>query len=91
MQISWLLLICRVVKDCHHFPLSTYIIATNQGNHIQHGLRTPREVIVFKNPKFLGLGRKNGPTIFEAYGVFSANLSAPMLVLRVPAFSISFY
>ena len=34
-----------------------------------------------RNPKLLGLGRQFGQTIFGAFGVFSANLLAPILVL----------
>ena len=38
--------------------------------HFKHGLRT------HKNPKLLGLGRQIGQKFFEAFGVFSAKLSA---------------
>ena len=34
----------------------------------------------FKNPKLLGLGRQIGPKSFGAFGVFSAKLSALILV-----------
>ena len=43
---------------------------------------TQRELF-FENPK-LGLGRQIGPNIFWAFGVFSADLSAPILVLCFP-------
>ena len=51
---------------------------------LDHGLRTPRESFFFENPKLLGLGRQIGPKFFGAFGVFSADLSAPILVLWVP-------
>ena len=35
----------------------------------------------FKNLELLGLGRHFGLKFFEAFGVFSAGLSAPILVL----------
>jgi hypothetical protein len=38
----------------------------------------------FKNHKLLGLGRHFELKLFEAFGVFSAGLSAPILVLSVP-------
>jgi hypothetical protein len=34
----------------------------------------------YQNPKLLGLGRQFGQIKFGAFGVFSANLSAPILV-----------
>ena len=37
--------------------------------------------IFHEDPKLLGLGRKCGQINFGAFGVFSANLSAPILVL----------
>ena len=40
---------------------------------------TQRELL-FKNPKLLGLSRHFGLKCFEAFGVFSAKLSAPVLV-----------
>ena len=48
-----------------------------------HGLRTPRESF-FLNPELLGMGRHFGLKVFEAFGVFSAGLSAPILLLWVP-------
>ena len=38
----------------------------------------------FENPKLLGLGRQIGLKMFGAFGVISADLSAPILVLWVP-------
>ena len=35
----------------------------------------------FEKSKLLGLSRQIGPKIFGAFGVFSANISAPILVL----------
>ena len=47
----------------------------------RHGLRTPNEAFFHRNPKLLGLGRQIGQINFGAFRVFSANLSAPILVL----------
>ena len=44
---------------------------------------TQRELF-FKNLELLGLGRYFGLKFFEAFGVFSTGLSAPILVLWVP-------
>ena len=44
----------------------------------------PERAFVFKKLDFLGLGRHFGLKLFEAFGVFSAGLSAPILVLWVP-------
>jgi hypothetical protein len=49
-----------------------------------HGLRMPNKAFFHKNPKLLGLSRQCGQINFEAFGVFSADLSAPILVLLVP-------
>ena len=46
-------------------------------------LRTTRESFFFENPKLLGSGRQIWPKNFWAFGVFSADLSAPILVLWV--------
>ena len=48
-----------------------------------HGLRTPNEAFFHRNPKNLGLGRQFGQINLGAFGVFLADLSAPVLVLRV--------
>ena len=48
------------------------------GNH--HGLRNP-ERSFFKNLTLLGLVRQIGLKILGAFGVFSAELSPPTLVL----------
>ena len=50
---------------------------------ICHGLRTPRESFFQKSWTF-GLGEHFGLKFFEPFGVFSAGLSAPILVLWVP-------
>ena len=57
---------------------------------LNHGLRTPNEAFFHRNPKLLGLGRQFGQINFGAFGVFSADLSAPILVLWVlcPCFTI---
>ena len=45
-----------------------------------HGLRMPNEAFFHYNPELLGLGRQFGQINFGAFGVFSAELSAPILV-----------
>ena len=52
--------------------------------HLAHGLRTPNEAFFHWNPKLLGLGRQIGQINFGAFGVFSAELSVPILVQWVP-------
>ena len=49
-----------------------------------HGQRTPNEAFFHRNPKLLCLGRQFGQINFGAIGVFSADLSASILVLWVP-------
>ena len=49
-----------------------------------HGLRTPNEAFFHWNPELLGLGRQIGQINSGAFGVFSAELSAPILVQWVP-------
>ena len=51
---------------------------------VRHGLRTPDAAFFHRNLKILGLGRQIGQICFGAFGVFLADLSAPILVLRVP-------
>jgi hypothetical protein len=41
----------------------------------------PDEAFFNQNPKLSGLGRQIGQTNFGAFRVFSADLSAPLLVL----------
>ena len=48
---------------------------------LYHELRTPNEAFFHQNPKLLGLGRQIGQVHFGAFWVFSADLSAPILVL----------
>ena len=57
-------------------PISVY-------HATKHGLRTPKEAFFHRNPKLLGLGRQLVQINFGAFGVFSADLSAPILVLWV--------
>ena len=61
-------------KNAHSENISTC------GGQI-HGLRTPDEAFFHRNPKLLGLGRQIGQINFGAFGVFSSNLSAPILIL----------
>jgi hypothetical protein len=65
----------------HTMNLSWKIVVDNR---YMHGLRTPNEAIFHRNTKLLGLGRQFGQINFGAFGVFSANLSSPILVLWVP-------
>ena len=51
---------------------------------LYHGLRTPNEPFFHWNPEFLGLGRQIGQINAGVFGVFSAKLSAPILVQQVP-------
>ena len=47
-------------------------------------LRTPNEAFFHWNPVLLGLGRQIGQINFRAFGIFSAELSVPILVLWAP-------
>ena len=47
----------------------------------KHGLRTPDEAFFHRNPKLLGLGRQIEQINFRAFGVISADLLKPILVL----------
>ena len=49
--------------------------------NVDHGLRTPNEAFFHRNPKLLGLDRQFGQIHFGAIGLFSANLSTPILEL----------
>ena len=51
---------------------------------LYHGIRTPNEAFFHRNPKLLGFGRQIGLINFGAFVVFSAKLSAPILVQWVP-------
>ena len=53
-------------------------------NCSNHGLWTPNEAFFYQNPKLSGLGRQFGKIDFWAFGVFSSNLSAPILVVWIP-------
>ena len=56
------------------------------------GLRTPNEAFFFyQNPKLLGLGRQIGLKMFGTFGVFLADLSGPIFVLRVPSINNYLY
>ena len=46
-----------------------------------HGLGKPNDAFFHRNPKLQGLSRQFGQIIFGALGVFSADLSAPIMVL----------
>ena len=53
-------------------------------NEATHGLRTPNEVFFHWNPERLGLGKQIGQINSGAFGIFLAELSAPILVQWVP-------
>ena len=59
-------------------------------NVLLHGLRMPNEAFFHWNPIFWGLGRQIREINFGAFGVFSADLSAPILALWVPFPCFSF-
>ena len=54
----------------------------------KHGLRTPNEAFFHWNLELLGLGSQIGQINSWAFGVFSAELSAPILVSPLSMFSI---
>ena len=56
-----------------------------------HGLRTLNKAFLHQNPKLLGLSRQFGQINVGAFGVFSNNPSAPILVLWVPCPYFPFY
>ena len=65
-------------------------------NEFMYGLRTPNKAFFHWNPELLGLGRQIGQINSGAFGVFSAKLSAPILVQWVscpcfPLFKNYFY
>ena len=47
---------------------------------LKHGLWTPNQAFIHLNPELLGLGRQIGHINSGALGVFSAELSASILV-----------
>ena len=77
--------------------LSMYILGRWQPRHfkllgiygLKHGLRMPNEAFFHWNPELLGLGRQIGQTNFGSFWVFSAKLSAPLLVQWVPCLCFS--
>ena len=50
----------------------------------KHGLQMPNEAFFHWNPELLGLGRQIGQINSGAFEVFSAKLSAPILLQWVP-------
>jgi hypothetical protein len=48
---------------------------------VVHGLRTPNEAFFHLNPDLFGFGRQIGQMNSRTFGVFSADLSVPILVL----------
>ena len=57
-------------------------------NEATHGLRTPNEVFFHWNPERLGLGKQIGQINSEAFGVFSAKPSAPIVWVPCPPFPL---
>ena len=54
---------------------------SNENNSLEHGLPTPNEAFFHSNQELLGLGRQVGQINSGTFGVFSAKLSAPILVM----------
>ena len=69
----------------HFHRCTTTRERTNEWTFLRHahGLRTPNEAFFHRNPELLGLCRQFGQLILWHFGVFSADLSAPILVLLV--------
>jgi hypothetical protein len=70
-------------------PSYFYFCGTNSvisDNHLlsTNDYRRPMKPFFCQNPKLLGLGQQFKQIHFGAFGVFSANLSAPILLQRVP-------
>ena len=82
---SWL-----IVYGCHQFDaqvgrlswpfMSPRLVSNSSFIHRDLGLRTPNEVFFSLKSQTFGLGQIN----FGVFGVYSADLSAPILVLWVP-------
>ena len=71
------------IWKCHYF---LGFFATHSFSILylySYGLRMPNEAFFHWNSKVLGLGRQIGQINFGAFGVFSAKLSAPILVLSM--------
>ena len=62
----------------------TAIVSCSTPHVFADRLRTPNEDFFHRNPKLSGLGRQFGQINFVAFGVFSADLSAPILIQWVP-------
>ena len=81
-------------RDNNQKASSNANIAESIRSHaIDHGLRTPNEAYFHQNRKILGLGRQFGQTNFGAFGVFSANLSAPIILvlfIQIPNIYLGF-
>ena len=61
------------------------MLKNSRNQHAQkHGLGMPNEAFFHWNPELLDLGRQIGQINSRAFGVLLANLSAPILVQRVP-------
>ena len=73
-----ILLVSKNIYFCSIAPSSSPQI------HSFHGLRTLNEAFFYWNPELLELGRQIGQINSVAFGIFSAKLSAPILVQWVP-------
>ena len=72
------------ISDCQRETRSHFFYYDKRRNGKKKYLRMPNEAFFHWNPKLLGLGRQIGQINSGAYGVFSAELSAPILVQSVP-------
>ena len=64
--------------------LKKMLISTWCIRSFMHGLQTPNDAFFHWNAELLGLGRQIGQINSGAFGVFSAELSPPILVHWVP-------
>ena len=77
-EINW-----PLTKYVELFLFSTGLFSFFYWNETDYGVRMPNEAIFHRNPKLLGLDRQFEHIYFAAFGVFSANWSALILVLWV--------
>ena len=82
--------ICFLFTTCYWWKVDSMITLVEHRIQIlnvwfiQTPTRTPNEAFFHWNPELFGLGRHVGQINFGAFGVFSAKLSAPILVQWVP-------
>ena len=80
LGISWVRKIKdgRVLSKHHRIDRNTTTMFVDEGR--DHGLCIPNEAFFHWNPELLGLSRQIGQINSGAFGVFLAELSAPILV-----------